>query len=160
VEVRVAGELRPGDVGRIVELHGVLYAREWGFDSTFEAYVAEPLGRFVLTRTPRERLWLVEEGEGLMGCLAIVRVSDEEAQLRWFLLHPSLRGHGLGRRLLEQAIAFCRECGYRRVILWTVSHLQVAGHLYAAAGFRVVEEKTGRLWGQSVTEQRYLLELV
>jgi len=159
VTVRVAGELRPGDVGRIVTLHGVLYAREWGYDSTFEAYVAEPLARFVRTRTPRERVWLVEEGEDLLGCMAIVQVSDEEAQLRWFLLHPTLRGRGLGRQLLGQAVAFCRECGYRRVVLWTVSHLPAAARLYAAAGFRIVEEKAGRMGGRSVTEQRYALEL-
>lgn len=157
--VRVAGELRPGDVGRIVELHGTLYASEWGYDSTFEAYVAEPLARFVRTRTPRERLWLVEEGASLVGCLAIVRVSDEEAQLRWVLLHPSLRGRGLGRRLLAEAIGFCRDSAYRRVVLWSVSHLPAAAHLYADCGFRVVEEKPGRMGGKAVTEQRWLLDL-
>jgi len=159
VTVRLAGELRPGDVGRIVELHGELYAREWGYDSTFESYVAEPLARFVRTRTPRERLWLVEEGGVLRGCLAIVRVTEEEAQLRWFLLHPALRGQGLGRRLVGEAVAFCRQCGYRRIMLWTVSHLPAAAHLYEAAGFRVVEEKAGLMGGRPVTEQRYALEL-
>lgn len=79
MEIRVAGELRPRDVGRVVELHGALYALECGFDSAFEAYVAEPLARFVLSRTPRERLWLVEEGDALRGCLAIVRVGEQKA---------------------------------------------------------------------------------
>src|SRR5437868_14584394 len=98
--VSVRTDLRPGDIGAIVHLHGVLYAREYGFDATFEAYVAGPLAEFVRSGSPRERLWIAERDGRIVGCVAIVAASPETAQLRWFLVDPSARGMGLGRKLL------------------------------------------------------------
>lgn len=153
-------ELRPGDLGAIVALHGVLYAREYGFDATFEAYVAGPLAEFVCANRPRDRLWLAEMDGKLVGCIAIVEASDKIAQLRWYLVDPSARGHGLGKRLLDAAIAFCRENGYKSIVLWTVSALTTAAHLYRGAGFVKVEEKPGVQWGVAVVEEKYQLVLV
>jgi GNAT superfamily N-acetyltransferase len=128
-------DLRPGDLGAVVCLHGTVYAREYGFDTTFEAYVAGPLAEFVLTRSDRDRLWIAERGGRLAGCVGVAGTSPQEAQLRWFLVEPSARGAGLGRRLLEEAVAFCGGCGYDAVFLWTVSALEAAGRLYRAFGF-------------------------
>jgi GNAT superfamily N-acetyltransferase len=152
-------DLRPGDLGSVVALHGTAYAREYGFDPTFEADVAGPLAGFALSRTDRDRLWIAERGGGLAGCIAVVGTSPEEAQLRWFLVAPSARGAGLGRRLLGEAVAFAAGCGYGSVFLWTVSALEAAARLYRASGFRKVEEKPGRRWGVEVTEERYVLRL-
>src|SRR5262245_4204620 len=98
--------LAPGDLGAIVHLHGTLYAREYGFDPTFEAYVAGPLADFVIAADPRERLWIAERAGRLVGCIAIVAADDDTAQLRWFLVDPAVRGVGLGKRLLAEAVAF------------------------------------------------------
>ena len=157
--ISIRHKFRPGDVGRLIELHGLLYSQEYGFDHTFEGYVAKPLSEFVLHATDREKIWLVDAEGLLMGSLAIVEHSETEAQLRWFLLHPSLRGKGLGRRLMEESVDFCRSCGYKKIFLWTVNLLVAAGHVYARAGFRVVEEHTHQIWGCLLTEQRYDLEL-
>ena len=152
-------ELRPGDIGAVTRMHGVVYARECGFDTTFEAYVAIPLAGFARSPGPRERIWLAERSGELVGCIAIVSASDDVAQLRWYLVRPDARGAGLGRGLLEAAVAFCREAGYRSVFLLTVRALTVAAHLYRSAGFRLVEEKPGHLWGVDVVEERYELIL-
>lgn len=157
--IHIRHEFRPGDAGRLVELHGLLYSQECGFDHTFEAYVAKPLAEFILTRTARERVWLVDSDGVLMGSTAIVKHSDTDAQLRWFLLHPTLRGRGLGTKLVEEAVAFCREKGYRSVFLWTVSSLLAAARIYSNVGFQLVEQRTHRVWGCMLTEQRYVLEL-
>jgi GNAT superfamily N-acetyltransferase len=152
-------QLRPGDIGAIVQFHGLTYGREYGFDHTFEAYVAGPLADFACRHSERERIWIAERDEQLIGCIAIVEASPKVAQLRWFLVDASARGAGLGKRLLIDAIAFCRRCGYESVILWTVRSLTAAAHLYAAAGFCKVEEKPGRHWGVDVVEERYELNL-
>jgi GNAT superfamily N-acetyltransferase len=158
-EIILRTDLRPGDVGEVVRLHGVLYAREHGFDATFEAYVAAPLAEFVRAGSARERLWIAEQEGRIVGCIAIVAAAPETAQLRWFLVDPAARGCGLGRRLLSEAISFCRACAYRKILLWTVSVLAAAAHLYVSAGFRKVEEKPGRMWGVDVIEEKYELVL-
>ena len=109
-------------------------ATRYSLQLRFEAYVATPLGEFANRTSPRERIWLVDAGE-------------REAQLRWLLLAPNLRGHGLGRRLVEETIAFSRVAGYESIFLWTVKELVAAGRLYAALGFRVTFEETHELWG-------------
>jgi ribosomal protein S18 acetylase RimI-like enzyme len=157
--VTLRTHLEPGDVGSIIQLHGILYAREHGFDPTFEAYVAAPLAEFVRAGSDRERLWLAERDGRLVGCVAVVAAGPQTAQLRWFLVDPSARGAGLGKRLLREAVAFSRHRGYARIILWTVRALEAAAHLYRSAGFRKVEEKPSRLWGVDVVEEQYELDL-
>jgi len=152
-------ELRPGDLGRIVARHGEIYAREQGFDRTFEAYVAGPLAEFVRKGSPRERLWIAERDGRFAGCVAIVEAAPRTAQLRWFLVEPEERGRGLGGRLLGEAVAFCRARGYANVVLWTVRALHAAARRYEAAGFRRVEERPARRWGVEVTEERFELVL-
>jgi ribosomal protein S18 acetylase RimI-like enzyme len=153
-------ELRPGDLEYIVYLHGVIYARERGFDHSFGAYVAEPLAAMVRAGSPRDKLWLAERAGRIIGCVAMVGVSPKTAQLRWFLVDPAARGAGLGRRLLKEAIQFCREAGYEEIVLWTESALQVAAHLYQSFGFRKTEEKPGVIWGVELIEEKYEMRLM
>ena len=102
-------ELRPGDLGMVIHLHGVLYAREYGLDTTFEPYVAKPLADFILSGAGR--LWIAEEEGRVVGSIAVVDAEDGVGQLRWFLLTPEARGTGLGRRMLETALTYCRDRG-------------------------------------------------
>lgn len=157
----VRHDLRPGDLGRVVELHGALYAAEYGLDHTFEAYVAETVGEFGrrLDRA-RDRLWVAELEGRLVGSIAIVGRETDVAQLRWFLLHPDVRGRGLGRRLVGDALAFCRHASYRSVFLWTIDPLTAAARLYGAAGFRRTNVRApAPLWGSILSEERYDLTL-
>jgi GNAT superfamily N-acetyltransferase len=155
--VTIRHDLRPGDLGRVVKLHGVLYAAEHGFDHTFEAYVAETVGQFGRELRPgRDRLWLAELDGRVVGSIAIVGREIAAAQLRWFLLHPDVRGVGLGRRLVGDSLTFCREARYRSVFLWTVDPLTTAARLYTAVGFRKTEVKPrAPLWGVTLSEERY-----
>lgn len=157
--ISIRHNLQPGDIGYITYLHGVLYAKECGWDHTLEAYVAPPLAKFATSQTSRERIWIVEKDGEIAGSIAIVESSKTEAQLRWLLLCEEVRGYGIGRLLVEEAVAFCRECGYSSVFLWTVRGLAAAAHLYESAGFQLTEEKTHEIWGAMLTEQRFDLKL-
>lgn len=152
--------LLPGDIGAITRLHGVLYAREYGWPTMFEAYVAQGLAKFALDNDAvLDRIWIAELEGDVIGSIAIVHTTVSTAQLRWFLLDPCGRGIGLGRRLLEAALAFCREAGFDSVFLWTVRGLDAAIHLYHSAGFELTEEHPSDAWAAGVVEQRYDLTL-
>ena len=92
MDMRIRNHLRPGDLGSLIHLHGTLYAAECGWDQTFEAYVAGPLSQFALRQGPRDCIWIVEHQGQVAGSIAIMEVKKRLAQLRWFLLHPRLRG--------------------------------------------------------------------
>src|SRR5262245_57354856 len=107
--LRIRHALQPGDLGMVVHLHGILYAREYGLDVTFEPYVAKPLADFVLGGAGR--LWIAEDGDRTLGSVAMVDAEPNVGQLRWFLVVPEARGTGLGKRLLDEALAYGRERG-------------------------------------------------
>ena len=154
--ISIRTELKPGDLGAIMHLHGVLYAQEYGLDGTFELYIAKGYAEAVEAfMSGKAQLWVAEDAGKVVGAIAIVGHSPDTAQLRWFLLHPNARGQGLGRRLLKEAIEFSRASGYPRVFLWTLSNLDAAIHLYRAFGFQKTEEATHRLWGKTLTEERH-----
>ena len=157
--ISVRNDFKPGDMGSIVCLHGTLYAREYGFDSSFEPYVAGPLAEFALSRNDRSKIWIVEHESEVRGSMAIVEHSADSAQLRWLILHPNIRGLGLGKRLVEEGIGFCREKGYSSIFLWTVGHLDAATHIYQSEGFELKAEKSHRIWGVTLTEQKYVFKL-
>jgi GNAT superfamily N-acetyltransferase len=158
--ITIRTELNPGDIGYIIYLHGTLYAREYALDRTFEGDVAIRMGEFAKTYDPRKDYVAVAEADGqIVGAIFINGVSDEIAQLRWFLVHPNIRGRGLGRELINGTLQFCRERGFKKVRLWTISELKAAAHLYRQAGFVVTREETHEIWGATRTEQEYELDL-
>lgn len=152
--------LRPGDLGYITHLHGKIYAEEYGFDTTFEPYVARPMSEFCLAvDKSRQCIWIVEYEDRIVGSIAIVDAGDDEAQLRWLLLTEETRGKGLGKLLVERALDFCREKRFKNVYLWTIDALPAARSLYERNGFTVTEEIAHEMWGIDVNEQRYDLPL-
>jgi GNAT superfamily N-acetyltransferase len=159
MELLIRNEFKVGDIGRITYLHGVLYAEEQGYDYTFEAYVAEPLAQFAKRSNLRERIWIVELGEKVLGSIALCEVSKREAQLRWFLVSPELRGKGIGKQLLESLLNFAISQDYEVIVLWTVKGLEVARNIYRSFGFILIEEVKHSVWGGIHTEQKYSLQL-
>lgn len=151
---------RPGDMGWIIHRHGVLYRREFGWDERFEALVARSAADFIEHFDPqRERSWIAERVGEIVGSVFCTKLSDDVAKLRLLLVEPSARGHGLGRRLVDECVAFAREAGYTKMVLWTNSVLTVARRIYAQVGFRMVLEETHDHFGLPLVAETWEMEL-
>jgi DNA-binding MarR family transcriptional regulator/GNAT superfamily N-acetyltransferase len=156
----VLREPRPGDMGWVVQSHGALYAREYGFDSSFEGLVAEITAKFLASfDASRERCWIAEIDGAQVGSIFLVRHSDDVAKLRLLLIDPAGRGQRLGHRMVGECIAFARACGYRKITLWTQSILLAARSIYEKAGFRLVATEPHRSFGQDLIGETWELEL-
>ncbi len=151
---------RPGDIGYITYRHGVIYANEYQLDESFEAYVAKYMAEFILNYDEsKEKLWIVEIGPEIIGSIAIVRIDDNTSQLRWLLVEPYMRNKGIGTKLMHEALTFCKNRGYQKIILGTFSDLIIARRLYEKNGFQLVESKSHPIWGQNLTEEQWELIL-
>jgi len=151
---------RAGDLGRVVALHGELYAREFGYDNRFEALVAGVVAEFVEhLDARRERGWIAEMNGEVVGSVFLVRKSPTVAKLRLLILHPKARGHGLGRRLTRACIAFARRKRYRWIELWTQSHLNAARAIYQSENFVLKSRKKHFSFGKRLVAETWQLRL-
>ncbi|MFO0993210.1 MAG: bifunctional helix-turn-helix transcriptional regulator/GNAT family N-acetyltransferase [Hyphomicrobiales bacterium] len=157
IRIRTHG---PGDLGWIVERHGAVYARDYGFDSGFEALVAEIAAKFLKDFDPaRERCWIAELDGHRVGSVMLVKQSHETAKLRLLLVEAEARGLGLGRQLVETCLQFARATGYREIVLWTNSILDEARGLYESLGFTLVNEEPHHSFGRDLVGQDWNLKL-
>lgn len=160
-QVQIRSDLRPGDVGALIGLHGWIYSKECGYNHIFEGYVCKTFSDFFENYSPdKDRFWFAEAEGEIVGAIAIVGHSVEKAQLRWFILHPDFRGLGIGKTLLREAVTYCAEKKkYRLVFLETTEDQKTAIRMYEQAGFRKTAERKNETWGVSHVELVYELRL-
>lgn len=150
----------PPDRDWLVEQHQVHYAREEGFDASFGVLVAQILDDFLASNDPTcERGWIARQGEQRLGSIFCVRLQEDTAKLRLFLLTPAARGKGLGTRMLETCMGFARDAGYRRMQLWTHESHRAAGALYARSGWTLNSSAPVMSFGKPNVEQHWSITL-
>ena len=160
LKIEIAKGYIPGSVGRVVELHGHYYSKHWGFNSYFECKIATELAEFIgRYDDSRDGFWTVSMEGRIEGSITVdgINAKDNEAHLRWFIVSEACQGKGIGSLLINTAMDFCRNHGYKRVYLWSFAGLDAASHLYRKHGFRLVDQHLGTGWGTEVNEQ--LLEV-
>lgn len=146
----------PGLLGRITALHARYYHQHWGFDLFFETKVATELADFLHHFDPaQDGLWVAMMDNQIAGSIAISgrEAGTLGARLRWLIVAPEYQGRGFGKRLMREAVDFCRRARFKRIYLTTFAGLDAARHLYEKEGFRVVIEQEDAHWGKTVLEQ-------
>ena len=150
----------PGDMGWVTYRHGVIYAQEYGWDTTFEALVAQIVSDFIKNYNPaRERCWIAEMGGEIVGSVFVVQLSQDTAKLRLLLVEARARGLGLGTHLVEECIRFARGSGYKKLTLWTNSVLVEARHIYQKTGFKLVSQEEHHSFGKDLVSETWELDL-
>lgn len=148
--------LRPhriGELGWLIHRQGLLYNQQFGWNGDFEALIARIYSEYhTAPDASPKALWIAERDGRVLGSV-FAMPSDGvpgSAQLRMLYVEPEARGQGVGRMLVNQCVAFARDAGYRRMRLWTHSIQRAARSLYAAAGFRIVEEWDHESFGKEL----------
>lgn len=148
------------DKNYIIESHCRIYRSEYNFDESFRDFITESVNFFMINNdSQKENIWVLDINGVLKGSIGIVKVSNEIAQLRWFLLESDQRGKGYGKQLVQEAIDFCKANNYETISLWTNTSLTAARKLYELFGFRISETRNQILSNQVIHEERWELNL-
>lgn len=148
------------DIEYVISRHREIYGAEYGFGPEFSDYVEKYVHKFDEHHDKRkENIWIAEANGRAVGMIAIVNVDASTAQLRWFLIEPEMRGLGLGYKLMNTVMDFCKEKEYKHVFLWTINYLEAARILYKRFGFELTESKANDTWGGHLVEERWDLHM-
>jgi peptidyl-dipeptidase Dcp len=155
-DVLIRTELYSGDIGYVTHMHGILYKKEYGYEISFEAYVAMGLYEFYKNYNPQlDRVWVAEHQNKIVGFLLLMVREKNIAQLRYFILDPNYRGIGLGKKLAGLYMDYFHEKKFKSSYLLTTDELFAAAHIYKKMGFVLTEETESTSFGKPLKEQRY-----
>ena len=159
VVVRSADQ--PGDLGWMVWQHGEVYAEQFGWDTSFEAMVAEVVADYAGSSDARARGWVADDDGRRVGCILCVPLPEDPriAQLRTLLVTPDGRGLGAGTALVDACVSFARAAGYEAMTLFTAANLGSARRIYQAAGFELTDEEPQHRFGRDIVGQHWRLDL-
>lgn len=97
-------------------------------------------------QTPRSVYFIAEkDGEvvGGGGIFPSAGLPADTCELVKMYLLPQVRGIGLGKKIIEQCIAFAKEEGYQNIYLETMPELKQALKTYEKFGFEYLNRSMG-----------------
>jgi putative acetyltransferase len=87
-------------------------------------------------------IFMAYAGAEAVGCVALIPMREGVYEISKMAVSSHLRGRGIGRHLLQHAIAQARSIGARSLFLGSNTRLKDAVHLYESVGFRHVGPET------------------
>ena len=112
-----------------------------GFDA--EPSVAAPEAEL---RSPSGCFLIARIGGRPVGCGAVRKLDENTAEVKRMWIDPSVRGRGVGRRLLAGLESAAERLGCQLVRLDTSSHLPEALGLYRSSGYKEIPSYNDNLY--------------
>jgi len=84
----------------------------------------------------RSGFWVSEYQGRVIGMVGVQNHADNVAEIRRLRVHPDFRRRGVGTQLMQQAVEFCRDLGYLKVILDTRVEREPAIKMFENFGFQ------------------------
>jgi GNAT superfamily N-acetyltransferase len=137
------------------------------FDQTVadaQAKGIEPLAELLAMAAQGQELVLFGEVDGVPSGVVFVSRSrrprsGHRARLWGMWVAPEVRGRGVGRALVAEAVQWCREHGVEMVDLWVVTDHHRAIRMYERAGFRICgTARDGMRW-QGVPQDEHQMTI-
>lgn len=150
---------RLDDIDYIIHSHYDLFNKEFNYDLSFREFVAERVKGIVDRSDRKENIWILDIEGKQSGSICITKVNEETAQLGLFLVDPDIRGAGYGQQLIQTALDFCKELGFKSIILWTNTEHVSARRMYKQNGFELKETRTETLSNKQLIEEKWELTI-
>ena len=100
-----------------------------------------------------ERFWCLADDDDVLGSVAIRRLSEDTAELKALYLSEELRGQGWGYKLLDLAVQYARNQGYKRICLDSMKSYTAAHHLYDKFGFKEITSYNNNTFAEIFMEK-------
>jgi putative acetyltransferase len=127
------------DAPGVIELIGRVFV-EYGWIWDPAAEVPDLL-RWTPYEPPHGAFFVVREEGRVVGSVGVHRAGDDVAELHRLYLDAEVRGRGLGDALVQTVLAWCRDNGVSRLLLWSDTRFVHAHRLYLRHGFRRTGER-------------------
>lgn len=149
--------------------------REQDFDFIYRLYMHPATNPFLLYEEMDEEafrpifrdlftrniIYIYEPGGIPAGMFKLVPAFHRTAHIVYvggLAIEPTLMGQGLGRKMMEEIIARCKEMGFLRIELSTYTGNEKAIRLYEKAGFQ--QEGVLRKYSHLKSENRFIDEVM
>ena len=127
------------DAKGVKELILGILAKEYPFDKS--AYSDSDLDKISETYgNKRDSFFVVEEADEVVATVGVKEESKDEALLRRLFVDLKHRKRGYGTELLDKAVAFCREMGYKKIYFRCTDRMSDAMRLCLKKGFIETEK--------------------
>lgn len=132
VEIEIR-RFRDEDRAAFYELNAAWIEKYFVMEDADRAALGDPGGYIV---AKGGHVFLAFRGEQAVGTCALIRTVPGEFEVAKMAVSEEVQGSGIGRRLLDHAVAQAKLLGANRLVLETNLKLTPAIRLYESTGFR------------------------
>ena len=138
----IRDKLKPGDLGGLIRLYGLIIHQKFGAAEPFEYEFAKILTNFALGKEPREKIRVLEQEGQIRGSILVLWSSGENAEIKYFFLHYDQRGREFEYQLLRSALEFGKSLSCKSIIT-TPKQLGIGDvNIFDEFGFKKLEKST------------------